>query len=338
MRSGDPTVSTVRWGVIGTANIAARSFLPALRAAGGRAVVVGSRTGGGAADWAAANEVDRAGSYRDVVDADDIDAAYIALPNEQHARWAAAACAAGKAVLCEKPLTLDAVGAADLVAATGSDALLWESFVFPFHPQTAQIQALIAGGHIGAVREIASEFHFNVGGADNIRLRPEHGGGALYDVGCYPVRLARLVFASEPLRAVTATQVGPTGVDLDAASVVDFPGEQRLVLSAGMRRPMSTFSRIIGTEGELRVSNPFHPRASDTVELWTNGSRQETWTPTEGTAFQHAIEHIHRVLGGDDKPRFRAADDAVGQARALDMVRLAAETSVADPTITEGPS
>ncbi|MDT5028629.1 MAG: hypothetical protein QOE61_5055 [Micromonosporaceae bacterium] len=322
MRS--PAEAPIRWGVIGTANIAARAFLPALRAAGGRAVAVGSRSAGRVAGWAADNGVERGGTYQDVVDAGDIDAVYVALPNEQHAAWAAAACATGKAVLCEKPLTLDEAGAADLVGSAGPDALLWEAFVFPFHPQTALLRE-----RIDRPREIYSEFHFTVGRPDNIRLKPEHGGGALYDVGCYPVRLARLLFDAEPLAAVGAMSFGAATVDLDVAAVVDFPGERRLVLSAGMRRPMSTFTRIIGGEAEMRASNPFHPTATDSVELWARGAREKSWAPAPGTAFQHAIEHIHQVLAGATQPRHRAVDDAVPQARALDLIRAA--------TTTEGP-
>jgi hypothetical protein len=90
-----------------------------------------------------------------------------------------------------------------------------------------------------------------------------------------------------------------------------------------MRRPPSTFSRIAGSDAELRVSNPFHPAGSDTVELWVRGACAQSWAPADGTAFQHAIEHIHRVLGGAERPRHRAADDSVRQARALDLIRAA---------------
>jgi xylose dehydrogenase (NAD/NADP) len=316
-----PAKAPIRWGVIGTANIAARAFLPALRAAGGQAVVVGSRSAERVGRWATENGVERGGTYQDVVDADDIDAVYVALPNDQHAQWAAAACVAGRAVLCEKPLTLDEAGAAELVAATGPDALLWEAFVFPFHPQTTMLRE-----RVDRPREIHSEFLFTVGRPDNIRLKPEHGGGALYDVGCYPVRLARLLFDAEPVAAAGRMGFGDAAVDLDVAAVVDFPGGRRLVLSAGMRHPLSTFTRIIADEGELRVSNPFHPTATDSAELWVWGKREASWTPAPGTAFQYAIEHIHQVLGGATEPRHRAVDDAVGQARALDLIRAATDT------------
>ena len=315
----------VRWSVLGTANIAARAFLPAMRAAGGTAVAVGTRDPVRAASWAAENEVAAAVSYQQAIDA-DADAIYIALPNTEHVRWAKAAVATGRAVLCEKPLGLDQAEVAELLAATPPGALLWESFVFPFHPQTALLQRCISDGTIGEVSEIVSEFHFFVGSDSNIRMQKGLAGGALYDVGCYPIRLARLLFGAEPERAVaTSFPAGAdgSGVDIAMAAVCDFPGDRRLVLSAGMRRPMSTFTRIMGSAGELRVSNPFHPRAADIVELVTADRRETVWTNDGTTAFQYGAEHIRDVLKGTAEPRHLARDDAIGNARALDLVRAA---------------
>lgn len=318
-------VAAVRWGLIGTANIAAHAFLPALRAAGGTAVAVGSRDAARAASWAASHGVGRAVSYQEVIDAEDVDAVYVAVPNDQHDAWAAAAAAAGKAVLCEKPMTLDAQRTAALVATAGPEALLWEAFAFPFHPQTATILDAVSSGRMGTVREVVSEFHFAVGQPDNIRLQRALGGGALYDVGCYPIRLARLVLDSEPVAAVGAALSGGTEVDLDVAGVVDFPADARLVMSAGMRRPASTATRIIGTLAELRISNPFHPAPGDSIELWAEGTCQERWVPNPQRAFQFMIEHVAGCAAGVDEPRHSAHGDAVPQARALDLVRGSVE-------------
>ncbi len=312
-----------RWAVLGTANIAARAFLPALRAAGHVATVVGSRDPARAASWAAEHEVARAASYAAALEA-EVDAVYIALPNEQHVTWAAAAARSGRAVLCEKPLGLTADQVAGLLADVG-DALLWEAFVFPFHPQTELLRRLCApGGAIGGVREIVSEFHFTVSSPANLRWQAGHGGGALLDVGCYPVRLARLLFGSEPASAAARASVSAGGVDADLAAVADFPGERRLILSAGMRRYPSTFTRLIGAEAELRVTNPFHPTERDRVELWRAGSVEQTWANEPARAFQYAIAHIGAVLAGAEAPRYLAAADALGNAAALDLIRTAA--------------
>ncbi len=317
--------SPIRWSVLGTANIAAHAFLPAMRAAGGHAVAVGSRNPERAAAWAADNGVDVALGYQDAIDA-PADAIYIALPNTQHVRWAKAAVATGRAVLCEKPLGIDEAEVRDLVGACRPDTPLWESFVFPFHPQTVLVQRYIGDGAIGELREVVSEFHFFVRSPANIRMQRNLAGGALYDVGCYPIRLARLLFAAEPYRAVASsfpTSAGGAAVDLTVAGVCDFPGDRRLVFSAGMDRPMSTYTRIIGTAGELRMSNPFHPRSGDAVELITSTSRKTIWTNDGTTAFQHAIAHIGDVIRGRAQPRHLAVDDAVHNARALDLARAA---------------
>lgn len=314
----------VRWAVLGTANIAAKVFLPAMRAVGGRAVVVGSRHPANAAGWASTNEVATTATYDEAVAEDDVEAVYVALPNDQHVRWAAAAVGAGKAVLCEKPIGLNAGEVGVLLDTVGPDALLWESFAFPFHPQTRIVQELIWTGRIGSIREVHSEFHFNVTDKDNIRFAPSLGGGALYDVGCYPVRLARLLFGTEPYRAVARTFPAETSVDIEIAGVCDFPNQQRLVFSAGMRRPPSTFTRIIGTAGELRMTNPFHPKTNDTVELWLNGALQQTWPADPVPVFQHSLTHVHSVLRDGAEPLHRAVDDSRGNAGALDMLRVAA--------------
>ena len=311
-----------RWGVLGTANIAAKAFLPAMREAGGRAVVVGSRDPDRAAAWAADNEVDRATSYAGVLEDPQVEAVYVALPNDQHVQWAAAAIAAGKVVLCEKPIALNSDQAADLLAAAGPEALLWESFVFPFHPQTGLVTDLIDEGRIGTMTEVISEFHFPVGQPDNIRLQAARGGGALYDVGCYPLRLARLLAGREPMAATGSATMD--AVDLDMAAVIDFADRLRLLLSAGLRRPASTFTRVIGTDGELRISNPFHPRPTDSIELWSSGAQIRRWPAADGTAFRHAVTHIQAVMAGTAAPRHLAVQDALPQARAMDLLRSTA--------------
>jgi xylose dehydrogenase (NAD/NADP) len=158
----------------------------------------------------------------------------------------------------------------------------------------------------------------------NLRWQAEHGGGALLDVGCYPVRLARLLFGAEPVEAAARAFWAAPGVDADLAAIADFPGQRRLVFSVGMRRSPSTFTRLIGAGGELRVSNPFHPTEHDRVELWQDGSCAQTWANEPPRAFQHAIAHIGAVLAGTEAPRHLAAADALGNAVALDLILAAA--------------
>ncbi|HEY2300088.1 MAG TPA: Gfo/Idh/MocA family oxidoreductase [Jatrophihabitans sp.] len=315
-------MTSTRWAVLGSANIAAKTFLPAMRAAGGHAVVVGSRNPDHAREWAGVNHVDRVADYHGALGASDIDAVYIALPNREHTTWASRAVSTGRAVLCEKPLGVDAADTERLLAEIPADTLLWEAFVFPFHPQTALIRSSLE--RLGRVREIVSEFHFTAPDQnENIRWQAGLGGGALLDVGCYCVRLARLLFDSEPV-AVAARAFTSHGVDAEVGSVIDFPDEQRLLMSVGMRGAPSTYTRILGDAGELRVANPFHPRPDSTVQLRIGGEVAEEWAPDPRPAFQCAVEHIHAVLRGEEEPRHLATTDSLGNARALDMIAAAA--------------
>ena len=199
---------------------------------------------------------------------------------------------------------------------------LWESFVFPFHPQTELIREQLA--ELGTVREIASEFRFTARDRDaNIRWQAELGGGALRDVGCYCVRLARLLFDAEPV-AAAARAFREHGVDADIAALLDFPDERRLVMSASLRGAASTRTRVLGDAGELHISNPFHPTAHDSVELWRDGARAAEWQPDGRAAFEHGVAHIQAVLRGEQQPRHLARTDSRGNARALDLIEAAA--------------
>src|SRR5207245_3973793 len=136
--------------------------------------------------------------------------------------------------------------------------LLWEAFVFPFNEHLRHVRSLLDDGAIGELREIQSDFHFRVSRPDNIRMSADLEGGALRDVGCYPVRLAQEFFGKHD-SAWAACEHGGAGVDVDTWGSLGYPGGRRLLLSCGMRRSYDTFSRLIGTTGQLHLTNPFHP-------------------------------------------------------------------------------
>ncbi len=241
-----PASRQIRWGIIGTANIARAAFLPALRAAGGIAAAVAGRDLARAQEYALAHGVERAvRGYQALIDDPDVDVLYIALPNSLHAEWTIRALQAGKPVLCEKPLcgTLaDTERVLSVARQTGT--LLWEAFVFPFNEYMRRIRSLIADGAIGELREIQSDFHFRVSRPDNIRMSAELQGGALRDVGCYPVRLAQEFFGEHRQRLGGARagrprrrrrDLGITGLQRrsQAAAVVrDAPGVRHVLPAA----------------------------------------------------------------------------------------------------------
>jgi predicted dehydrogenase len=312
--------SPIRWGILGTANIARASFLPGLRHVGnGSAALVGSSDLARARQWAAEHGVGRAvEGYEAVVEDDNLDALYIPLPNNLHAGWTIRALRAGKAVLCEKPLCTSVAEAQSVLAvASETGGLLWEAFVFPFHAQMARLFELLAQDAIGEVREIQSSFYFQLRNRKNIRLSPELYGGALNDVGCYPLRLAQLVFGSGPDDGVAVVTWAPEGVDEETQAIATYPENRRLTFSCGVLRRYDTFTRLLGASGEIRFTNPYHPGAQDTLEVRT--SRRETTKQLTGTtpSFAPMIEHIHRVMRGEESPRHLALGDSMLTAQAL---------------------
>jgi predicted dehydrogenase len=322
---------TVRWGIIGTATIARKYFLPAVREADGDAAAVAGRAAARTADWARANGVGRAVTgYQELIDDPAIDALYIPLPNSLHAEWTMRALRAGKPVLCEKPLTGTLAEAQDVLAvARETGTPLWEAFVFPFHDQLRRIRALLAGGAIGELREIESCFHFVLDRPGDIRLTAGLAGGALNDVGCYPVRLARDLFGAEHESASAAAEWDPAGIDLAMWGSLGFPGGRRLLLSCSFTLASSTFTRLLGTGGQIHVTNPFHPTPQDRFEVHAAG-REPVTHPAMGedqNSFTGAVRHIQAVVRGEEEPRLLATGTSLGSARALHDLTASARAS-----------
>jgi predicted dehydrogenase len=310
----------VRWGIIGTANIARAVFLPGLRQAGGDATAVAGRDAERTGQYARDNGIGRAvAGYQALIDDPDIDALYIALPNALHAEWTIRALEAGKPVLCEKPLcgTL-ADTERTLEAARRTGTLLWEAFAFPFHAQLAQLRQLIADGAIGELMEIKSNFHFSVTRPGNIRYSRDLQGGALLDVGCYPIRLAAELFGV-PHQSAWATAIrGGQDVDVDVWGALGYPAGRRLLLSCGFGRSYDAFTTLEGTTGQIHVTNPFHPGPGDSyaVKAGRDEPRQHPAAPRE-LSFTGLTRHINAVLRDEEEPRLLAVDTALPVAQGL---------------------
>src|SRR6202047_2113800 len=198
----------LRWGIMGTANIARGVLIPAIQQSTfGSVEVIGSRDLEKARSVAQSLGIGRAvGSYGAMLDDSNIDAVYIPLPNALHAEWTIRAAEAGKAVLCDKPLATSAKDAARQIDACEKHGVsLMEGFMYRFHPQTRRVQELIASGAIGQVREVRAHLSVNIMrtlDTSNIRYRDSLGGGALLDMGCYTVNIARMIFDAEPQRVI----------------------------------------------------------------------------------------------------------------------------------------
>ena len=227
-------------------------------------------------------------------------------------------------MLCEKPLCGnlgDTLRVLD--AARQSGTLLWEAFVFPFHRQIARIHDLVADGAIGELMEIKSNFHFQLSNPGNIRYSRELEGGALNDVGCYPVRLAAEFFGAPHQAAWAGATWGGDGVDVDTWGVLEYPDGRRLHLSCGLGRAYDTYSSLEGTAGRIVLSNPFHPGLADSYQVIASRAEPVSHPATAGEpSFTAAIRHINAVLAGEDEPRLLAVDTALATAEALhDLAR-----------------
>jgi predicted dehydrogenase len=324
----------VRWGIIGTASIAQVYFLPAVREAGGEVIAVAGRDAERTTRWARDNMIGRAVvGYQQLIDDPDVDALYIPLPNALHAQWTMAALRVGRPVLCEKPLTGSLAETEQVLAvARETGTLLWEAFVFPFQDQMERIRDVLAAGVIGELREIQSSFHFVLTHREgDIRMSAALAGGALLDVGCYPVRLARDLFAAEHTGAWAAAEWDRGGVDLATWGTLDFPGGRRLLLSCGFCRALDRFSRLLGTAGQINITDPFHPTTADKFEVCVEGAEPVTH-PGNGRdrySFTAAVRHIQAVVSGEEQPRLLAVDTSLGSARALHDLRRSAATATA---------
>lgn len=291
----------VRWGILGTARIN-RRLVPAFRAASrGQLVAVASRNLARATEHAREHGIPRAvHGYDTLLDDPAIDAIYLPLPNTEHVPWTLKAIAAGKHVLCEKPLVLDPDDVERIAsAAAAAGVVVEEGFMYRHEPLTARVVNLINEGAIGAVRAIVSGFTFLLEAGANIRLDPRLGGGALWDVGSYPVTYAQLIAGREPARAFGTARWTERGVDDEFTGMLRFESCATASIYASFRAEYRTWLEVVGTAGSLTVPNPFRPGPFETVVLERGGQTERIDVPGSPILFVREIESFEaRVLDG----------------------------------------
>jgi D-xylose 1-dehydrogenase (NADP+, D-xylono-1,5-lactone-forming) len=312
----------VRWGILGCAGIAEKAFIPGvLRSRNGALAAIAARDPARAGDWARRFGFTRAHlTYQDLIDDPAVDAVYNPLPNDLHAEWSIRALRAGKHVLCEKPAALNAPEVRAMIEAAGTGGvLLMEGFMYKFHPQTERMIELIRRGAIGAVRLVHSSFTFRFEreGA-NYRWSPAHGGGALYDVGCYTISVARLVFDAEPTAVAAAARVDPgTGVDMTAALLLEFPGGRFAQCDASFESHFQSRLLAVGAEASLRLDRAFSAKDFDTAIEIVRGDAVERTPVPRADMFTLMIEHFGAAALGQAPLRVPASD-AWHNMRAID--------------------
>ena len=318
----------VRWGVLGAAGIATKHVIPAMqRCTHARIAAIASRDRARAEAVAAQFRIERAhGSYEELLADEGVDAVYIPLPNNLHVAWSIRAIESGKHVLCEKPVGLDAREAGVLASAAARRPALkvMEAFMYRFHPQWQRTRQLVADGAIGEVRAIQTFFsYFNVD-PQNVRNIAEAGGGALMDIGCYGVSVARFIFGREPGRVIALSERDPAfGTDRTTAATLDFGG---LAATFTCATQLARHQRVdvVGTEGRIDIEIPFNAPIDRSTSIWL-----QRGTKLEKIAFARCNQYTiqgdcfsESILNGTDVP-FPIAD-AVGNMQAIDAVRESA--------------
>lgn len=291
----------LRWGILGTARIN-RRVIPAIRLAPrSELVAIASRTRPRAEAYAAEWQIPRAcAGYQALVDDPAIDAVYIPLPNTEHVPWTLAAVAAGKHVLCEKPMALDPDDVDHIhAAAATAKVVVEEGYMYRHEPLTAKVQDLVHSGALGTVRAIVSGFTFALTNATDPRLDPALGGGSLWDVGCYPVTYASLLAGRDPKMVFGSAHWHATGVDEEFMGMLRFPGGTTATIYSGFRAALRTWLEVIGSEGSLTVPNPFKPGIRETLELERHGRIEAIEVAGSPELFVRQIEHFeHSALDG----------------------------------------
>jgi len=300
----------IRWGVLSTAHIGRVAVNPAIQSSrNGRLVAVASRSAQRAREFAeAAGIPGHFGSYEALLRESGIDAVYIPLPNSEHRAWTIRAAEAGKHVLCEKPLGLTAAECREMGAAARANGVrLMEAFMYRFHPRIDRIRRLISDGVVGDLKAIRSAFTFRLVRPDNIRLRPDLGGGALMDVGCYCVNVSRTLAGEEPAEAQAFATWTESGVDGQLAGTLRFPGGVLAQLDCALTIERREMVEVIGTEGSLDVTAAFLPGTDPVaIEIHRGRAPRERIEVEGADEYRLMVEHFADCVLEDREPRYDA--------------------------------
>ena len=327
----------LQWGILGAGTIAGTFAKGVARSQSGQVVAVGSREQEKASEFATKHSIARAhGSYEALLADEQVQAVYIATPHPQHLEWILKAAAAGKHILCEKPLAMNAVQAALAIeACRKAGVLLMEAFMYRCHPQTQKLLQVIRGGLIGEVQMVQATFSFNMPFDPEHRLyNLELGGGGILDVGCYTTSIARLLAglacgqAYEDPEYVEGTAVihPESGVDVVAAATLRFGSGVLAQLSCGVGLFQESVVRVYGSHGWILVSDPFLPNVDGGVsrmQAYLAGGKCPDMIRVEsGPLYAMEADAFARALalGHKDVPENTTAD-TLGNMRTLDQWR-----------------
>ena len=319
-----------RMAIIGIGKISTKAMIPAIRRAETADLyALGSSSPDKAARLqTAAKRVYP--SYQQVLDDPAVDGVYIGLPNHLHKEWTVKALACGKHVLCDKPLALNLDETKDVnAAARSAGRVLMEGFMYRFHPQHARVKELIASGTIGRVRLFEAHFHYYLEDLSNIRMKPETGGGGLYDVGCYGIDSARYLLSEEPVSCNGRWSLGPSGTDEFCHFTLNFSDDRVATITCGTHLQREQTYSIYGDLGVIRVPMSYVPKRSlrNRVLVSTEeGEKQHIVSPTDQYAVE--VDAFVAACRGDRDPRIESGLENMA---ILDAVRRACQSGQVEP-------
>ena len=287
----------LRIGLLGASGIAPAAIIhPAERRTDVTVTAVASRRPSAAANYASVHNIERFyDDYRALLADPDIDLVYNALPPSEHAEWSIAALEAGKDVLCEKPFAMNAAQSERMLqSAQATGQRLIEAFHDRYHPLSLEIDALIASNRLGDIVSLRADFSVsNPFEPRGIRHVPTLGGGALMDLGCYPVHWVRSLMNAEPLVVSALASTNPLGADVRIEAELRFPSGTTALVTASMAAgPQETSTLdIVGTEGTAHVDNLVFPSTGHSISETIDGITRFS-TVRGQTTYDHQLEAI----------------------------------------------
>lgn len=310
--------TVVNWGVLGYARIAKNSIIPAIeRADNARLYGVASRN---QAELPVGEWAQSYGDYAALLADPAIQAVYIPLPNSLHKEWVLRALAAGKHVLCEKPIGLTAAEAQEMQqAAVQHNRLLMEAFMYQYTDRVRVIKQVLASGALGELRHINVSFRFLLDRPNTIKMQPALGGGALYDVGCYPVNFIGMVTGRLPVSCKALCEMDQ-GVDTNLSALLQYDDGLIANIHCGFNAFGRNYAEIIGTKGMLIIDKPFLDDAG-ALHLHTAEGVREL-PVSESDRYQAEIRHFSSAVLNQPS-RLIPLEETVRNMQVLDMIHAA---------------
>jgi D-xylose 1-dehydrogenase (NADP+, D-xylono-1,5-lactone-forming) len=323
----------VKFGIVSTAKIAREWVIPAIKAiAECEVVAISSRDEARAAQAASEFGIPHHySSLEELLRDDEVEAVYVPTPNSHHVQHAIAAARAGKHVLCEKPLTLDASEALKLAKVQRETGVqVSEAFMVRYHPRWLAARDIVRSGRLGRISQIHAAYSVMNANPQDIRFDPELGGGALGDVAVYPITAARFLFEAEPI-AATATfeRSSPDAVDVAVAGLLEFPENRNLLFSGALLQAWAHWIMVVGSEGWMEIPVAVWPSAQQETfirlrkrdDIFDREVEIIRFAPTN--QYEHQLRAFARAVRGETRQPW-PIDNAVSGMRILDAIRNSA--------------